>query len=197
MSAPDYELYRVITDYEALVDGFWDRIEDLETTLALPSFADGVVQKLLTKNPGGSVQQPRNHRSAKLKRTFGWESLPKMLKDTGLALVLVVDDKRFAAVKDQLVKRKRPRKPAIAGIVESPWLFRKEKACEMGKRRFSLMTPAQRKRHQRKAAKARWAKQRKAKQMAQIAGDPAIDQAINTTMRASGGLNISQSSGIA
>ena len=28
-----YELFRVVTDYEALQDGFWVRIEDLETTI--------------------------------------------------------------------------------------------------------------------------------------------------------------------
>jgi|SRR5579859_1824 len=163
--AEKYELYRVILDYEALQDGFLDRIEDLETTLQQidlnGDFASGNTQKLLTKNPGKAIARPRDHRSASAKRTFGWESLGKMLKATGLALVLVVDDERFAPMKDQLMKRKRPPKPAMAGIKPAPWLFKKEKAREMGKRRFSLMTPAQRKRHQRKAAKARWSKRRK------------------------------------
>jgi len=165
-SMPEYELYRVITDYEALVDGFWDRIEDLNTTLEqidmAGEFTRGNVQKLLTKNPGKRVQKPKNHRFADAKRTFGWESLGKMLKSTGLALVLVVDDERFGPVKDQLAQRKRPRKPANAGIERPTWLFSKKKAREMGKKRFSLMSPKERRRHQRKAAKARWAKQRRA-----------------------------------
>ena len=36
-----WEPYRVITDYEALQDGFLDRIDDLDTTMsAIPGFAD-------------------------------------------------------------------------------------------------------------------------------------------------------------
>src|ERR1700733_1757687 len=133
-----YELYRVITDYEALQDGFLDRLDDLDTTMsALPGFADGVAQKLLSKNPGPSRHVPRDCRTASRQRTFGWKSLGVMLKDTGLALVLVVDDKRFAPIKDQLMKRKRPRKPAIAGSTRPTWLFTKKKAREMGKKRFS------------------------------------------------------------
>lgn len=169
-SMPAYELYRVILDYEALQDGFLDRIDDLDTTLeqidVAGGFSGGNTQKLLTKNPGKAIARKRDHRSASARRTFGWESLGKMLKGTGLALVLVVDDTRFAPLKEQLMKRKRPRQPAIAGIQQPVWLFRKNKAREMGKRRFLLMTPAQRKRHQKKAAKARW---RKAKDGALLA----------------------------
>lgn len=164
-SMPEYELYRVILDYEALQDGFLDRIEDLNTTLEqiemAADLAKGNAQKLLTKNPGKQIHRMRDHRHASAKRTFGWESLGKMLKGTGLALVLVVDDARFAPLKEQLVERKRPPKPANAGMTRPTWLFTKNKAREMGKKRFALMTPAERKRHQRKAAKARWRKERK------------------------------------
>src|SRR5213080_804718 len=83
-SMPEYELYRVILDYEALQDGFLDRIEDLDTTLEqieyAGDFTKGNVQKLLTKSPG----KPGPDRSASGRRTFGWESLGKMLKGTGL-----------------------------------------------------------------------------------------------------------------
>jgi hypothetical protein len=167
MNAPvSYELYRVILDYEALQDGFLDRIDDLSTTLEqidmAGGFTKGNAQKLLTKQGG----KPGPDRMYSLKRTFGWESLGKMLKGTGLALVLVVDDERFAPLKEQLMPRKRPPKPAIAGMARPTWLFTKQKARELGKKRFSLMTPAQRKRHQRKAAKARWRKQRKSASLA-------------------------------
>lgn len=156
MTTPaQYELYRVITDYEALQDGFLDRLDDLNTTMgSIPDFADGAVQKLLTKNPGKAIARPRDHRSASAKRTFGWESLRKMLEGTGLALVLVVDDARFAPIKEKLAKRRRINKPAIAGSKRPTWLFRKNKAREMGKRRFALMSDAEKKRHQRKAGKA-------------------------------------------
>ncbi len=161
---PDkYELYRVILDYEALVDGFFDRIEDLNTTMALPSFADGQVQKLLTKNRGKRVQQARNNRHCDARRTFGWESLGKMLKDTGLALVLVVDDQRFAAVKDQLIERKRPRKPTIVSMEPPAWLFSKRNAANMRALGVQALSPQQRKRIAKKAARARWSKKGVAK----------------------------------
>lgn len=159
MSAPvramDYELYRVITDYEALQDGFLDRIDDLETTQGgIPGFADGAVQKLLTKSQGKAIARKRDHRHADAKRTFGWKSLGKMLENTGLALVLVVDDERFAPIKEQLGKRKRPRQQANASSAPAPWLFCKDKAREMGKKRWSGMTPEKRKKIMRKAGRA-------------------------------------------
>src|SRR5258707_5073749 len=101
-----YEVYRVVLDYEALQDGFLDRIEDLNTTLEqieyAGEFTKGNVQKLLTKEGG----KPGPDRFHSLKRTFGWESLGKMLKGTGLALVLVVYDQRFAPIKALLANRK-------------------------------------------------------------------------------------------
>lgn len=149
---PPYELYRVITDYEALQDGFLDRIDDLDTTVEqielAGDLAKGQAQKGLTK------QKSLTKSGVRLKRKFGWESLGKMLKGTGLALVLVVDDVRFAPVKAQLAKRRRRSQPAIAGSTRPAWLLTKRKARELGKRRFTLMTEAERKRHQRKAGKA-------------------------------------------
>lgn len=163
MNAPTpYELYRVITDYEALQDGFLDRIEDLNTTMALPSFADGVVQKLLTKSAGRYVKENRrSSRKASLKRTFGWESLGKMLKDTGLALVLVVDDERFGPVKEQLAKRRRKAMPTNVSIKPPRWLISKKNAANMRALGVRSLSPQQRKRIAKKAAKARWQKRRK------------------------------------
>jgi hypothetical protein len=151
-SADRYELYRVISDYEALQDGFLDRIDDLDTTISgIPGFADGVVQKLLSKNPGKS----RDTHVAAGQRKFGWKSLGEMLKATGLALVLIVDDERFAEQKAQLAKRRR-KMPPIAGMKRPAWLFTKKTSREMGKKRFASMTESKFRRHQRKAAKARW-----------------------------------------
>lgn len=150
----NYELYRVITDYEALQDGFLDRIDDLNTTLEqidmAGDFTKGNVQKLLNK----SASVRGWDRARRDKRILGWESLAKMLKGTGLALVLVVDDERFAPIKEQLATRKRPRQPANGGSAHPTWLFSKDKAREMGKKRFAGMSEAQRKRHQRKAGRA-------------------------------------------
>jgi hypothetical protein len=100
-----YELYRVILDYEALQDGFNERIEDLNTTLEQIDLAGGHLkgysQKTLCKPP--------------VKR-LGWESLGRMLKGTGMALVLVIDDERFAPIKARLTQRIRPiRQPKAEG----------------------------------------------------------------------------------
>lgn len=149
-----YEVYRVILDYEALQDGFLDRIDDLNTTLEQieisGNLTKGNVQKLLTKSSG----TPRNGRRAPAKRTFGWESLGKMLNGTGLALMLVVDDARFAPIKEQLLARRKPRQPANARSTRPTWLFTKAKAREMGAKRWSTMSESQRKRLARKAGKA-------------------------------------------
>jgi hypothetical protein len=166
-SMPEYELYRVILDYEALQDGFLDRIDDLNTTLeqidAAGGLANGNTQKLLTKD-GGKRGPDRLH---SLKRTFGWESLGKMLKGTGMALVLVLDDERFAPIKEQLTARKRPRQQANASSMRPTWLFTKKKARELGKKRWSKLTPAQRKRLTRKAGRASGkSRRRKARQKA-------------------------------
>ena len=157
-----YELYRVITDYEALQDGFQDRIDDLETTLAQIEMNGGLAQgnahKLLTKNPGKRIERKRDHRHASAKRTFGWESLGKMLKGTGLALVLVVDDERFAPLKEQLTKRKRPRQPPNGSIRRPPWLISKKSSQNMQVLRNAKLSPRQRKMIAKAAARARWRK---------------------------------------
>jgi hypothetical protein len=162
MTAP-IEPYRVILDYEALQDGFSDRIDDLNTTLEQieinGEFAKGVAQKLLTKSSG------------RLRRSFGWESLGKMLKGTGLALVLVVDDERFAPLREQLTERKRPRQQANACSIKPTWLFKRNKAREYGKKRWSTLTDEQRKKLARKMGKASGlARRRRARMQAVIGG---------------------------
>jgi hypothetical protein len=142
---PD-QIYRLITDYEALQDGFADRIEDLNVPLTEVDVAGeltrGNTQKLLVKS------------DAPWARQFGWESLGKMLKGTGLALALIIDDERFAPIKAEMAQRKMRSRPANAGSKRPTWLFTKRKAREMGRKRMSIMTPAQRQRLARKAGKA-------------------------------------------
>jgi len=144
-----YEVYRVVLDYEALLEGFTDRIEDLNvsriTIDEAGEFTPGHSSKILCNPP---------------MKMLGMRTLGKMLKATGMALVLVVDDERFAPIKAQMSKRRR-RVPAIGGIERPTWLFTKDKAREMGKKRFATMTPAERTRHQRRAAKARWNRARR------------------------------------
>lgn len=138
-----YEIFRVALDYEALHEAFVDRVEDLN----VPRLAIDVAGKLAAGHASCLLSTPPT-------KLFGKESLGKMLKATGMALVLVIDDERFAPIKAKMAKRRRIDKPAIAGSKRPAWLFRKDKAREMGKRRFALMTESQLKRHQRKAGKA-------------------------------------------
>jgi hypothetical protein len=146
LPAEQYELYRIITDYEALQDGFLDRIDDLNTTIEQielhSKFAKGQFQKGLTKSTG------------RLRREFGWETLGKALEGTGLALVLVIDDERFAPIKEQLAQRKRRPSLAIASKARPTWLFTKKKAREMGSKRWSMLSPEKRKKLARKMQKA-------------------------------------------
>jgi hypothetical protein len=197
-----YELYRVITDYEALQDGFWDRIDELETTLLaidqVGGMAEGNAQKLLSKNPGKRVQKARNHRFADAQRKFGWESLGKMLKATGLALVLVVDDERFAPVRDQLAKRKKPLVRSIVRTRAPKWLLTPEKARKISTNRWQNVPPEMRKKMMRRMAKAAWIKRRREARLAlQLQANQPIDQSINNAASTSGALIKSNSSGIA
>jgi hypothetical protein len=142
---PD-QIFRICWDYEALQDGFADRIEDLNVPLtevdAAGELTRGNAQKLLCKS------------DAKWARQFGWESLGKMLKGTGLVLALIVDDERFAPIKATMQTRKLRPRPANAGSKRPTWLFTRKKASEMGTKRMLCMTPLQRKRLARRAGKA-------------------------------------------
>lgn len=144
-----YEVYRIVTDMEALHEAFRERIEDLETTHieidAAGKLQPGYTSKLLAPKP---------------MKQFGKESLPRMLKATGMALVLVIDDERFAPIKAMLAKRERPLR-ANARIVKPAWLFTRDQARLMGGKRWAGLSEKKRASIARKAAKARWAKRRK------------------------------------
>jgi hypothetical protein len=100
-SLPPGAIYRIVTDLEALQDGFADRIADLDVAMTEVDEAGGLTrgncQKLLVKS------------DAKWSRTLGLKSLEKMLRGTGLVLALIVDDARFDPIKSQMVKRKMKR----------------------------------------------------------------------------------------
>lgn len=151
-----YELYRVILDYEALQDGFIDRVDEMEVPLTEVDAAGGLTrgntQKLLVKNP-----------EAKWARKFGWDSLGKVLKGTGLALLLVVDDERFAPIKADMLKRRHPHKPrakplskaALSELIAGTFANHGKIG---GRRRSDLLSPRQRREIARAGAKARWSK---------------------------------------
>lgn len=140
------EPYRIILDYEAIEDMFLDRIEDLNTTFTQIDDAAGLTR--------GETQKLLSKSRERWARTLGITSMGKMLKGTGMVLVAVVDDERFAAIKADLIARKRPRKQANASSAKPAWLFTKKKARELGRKRWSRLTPAQRQRLARKMGKA-------------------------------------------
>jgi hypothetical protein len=90
-----YEIYRVVTDMEALHEAFRDRVEDMDVSRleldAVAGLTPGYSSKLLCDPPMKFV---------------GRETLPKMLKGTGLAIALVVDDGSLAAKSADVPKRK-------------------------------------------------------------------------------------------
>jgi len=148
-----YELYRVVTDMDALHEAFRDRAEDLQTT-RLELDAAGELQ------PGYSAKLLCNPPM----KSFGRQSLPGMLKATGMVLVLVVDDERFAPIKEQLGRRKRPMR-SIVRMKRPRWLLTPQKASKISKNRWENVPPEIRKKMMKKLAKASWrarrAKQRK------------------------------------
>ena len=157
--AGKYELYRIVTDYEGLKEAFNDRIEDLDTPMSEIDIAadltPGHTQKLLCKS------------NADWSRSFTWKTLGPMLKGTGLALILVVDDERFAPVKATLAKRRRKNVRAMPRRVRPAWLFTRDKAREMGKKRWDDVAYPVRKRMMQKLAKAMHrARRRKARESA-------------------------------
>jgi hypothetical protein len=145
-----YELYRVISDWDALHEGFRDRVEDLQITRveidAAGKLQPGYAAKLLCDPP---------------MKSFGKESLPRMLKATGMALVLVIDDERFAPVKERLTKRRRPAR-SIVRTKRPAWLFTRELASKSSKKRWENVAPEVRKKMMRKLAKASHRARRKA-----------------------------------
>lgn len=144
-----FEIYRVVTDMEGLHEAFIDRVEDLNVTrLAIDEaggFTGGHSAKLLCNPPIKNI---------------GKVSLGKLLKATGMALVMVVDDERFAPVRAEMAKRKRRMHPN--GSIRKPaWLITREASQNMQVLRNKKLTPRQRKLIAKRAAKARWNRARK------------------------------------
>jgi hypothetical protein len=78
-----------------------------------------------------------------------------------MALLLVIDDERFAATKATLAKRKKGNVRAIARITKPAWLFSKKNAVKMAEKKWDRVSVAKRRRLAKRAAKARWAAVRK------------------------------------
>jgi hypothetical protein len=144
-------VYGVATDYDDMIELVRYRVEELATTHESVDAVAGIPAGYF-----GKVVAPQPIKS------MGKLTMGPVLQTLGLALIVVRDDEQFARLKDRLAKRKRVHNlPPIAGKVRPTWLFKKKKAREMGKKRFALMTPAQLKRHQRKAQKGQAAARRR------------------------------------
>ena len=88
-------------------------------------------------------------------RAIGKDSLPKLLKATGMVLVLVIDDERFAEIKSKLIKRKKTVR-AVARIKRVKGYFTKENAAKCAEKRWKDVPDHIRSRLARKAIRARW-----------------------------------------
>jgi hypothetical protein len=103
----DFEAYRIVEDYDALCEALSERVEDLQATRlgvdAAGGFASGHASTLLCR--------PQI-------KGYGPISLTRMLRATGMVIVLAIDEERFAKVKERLGRRERPlgspaRKPPV------------------------------------------------------------------------------------
>lgn len=150
----EIELFAVVDNYEALQDGFADRIELLNATLteidAAGGMTRGQMQKLLRKFDPNDF---RPSAKRKYSRGFGWETLGDSLKGTGLALALIVDDEKFAPIRAQMAKRERPTR-SIVRVRRPKWLFTPEKARKISKKRWEAIPKELRAAMMKKATKA-------------------------------------------
>ena len=165
MNAPleRYDVYRVVTDYEALIEALRDRVDDMnisrEDVDAAGDLQPGYASKLLSDPPI---------------KNLGIKGFSGLLKATGMSLVMVVDPERAAKAIELTKPRKivggsaiQIRKKAALSIplsiVEShETQARKQRMQELGrkggKRRMKTMTRRARQRVAAHAARMRWAK---------------------------------------
>ena len=101
-SLPHGALYRLVRDYAGVREAFADRAEDLGVALTEIDAAVGLTR--------GHTQKLLSHSNSKWSRQFGFVSLEKMLRGTGLMLAFVIDDERFAPIREQMAQRKCKRK---------------------------------------------------------------------------------------
>jgi hypothetical protein len=106
---PPGTIFRIVDDYESLKEAFADRIFDLGVALTEIDAVSGMTR--------GNMQKLLSDSDQKWAREFGWKSLNKALRGTGMMLAFIIDDdEKFAALKAQMQKRrwkqkqKRPHK---------------------------------------------------------------------------------------
>src|SRR5450432_855044 len=95
-------LFRIVDDYEGVKEAFADRVEDLGVALTEVDAAVGLTR--------GHAQKLTSNSNAKWARQFGFVSLGKMLKGTGMKLAFIIDDEKFAPINAQMAQRKLKRK---------------------------------------------------------------------------------------
>jgi hypothetical protein len=145
-----YCVYGIAIDYDDLHEILRGRATEIGTTRealdAVSGLQSGYSAKLLAPVPI---------------KTLGKISLGPMLQTLGLALVVVRDDAAFDRIKDRLSKSQRPPiMPSIVRIARPAWLFTAEKARESRQIGLQKMSPKQRKKSAKHAARARWSRPR-------------------------------------
>ncbi len=141
-----WEPYRVFTSLDGLREALVDRIEDLNisrgTVDEAAGLAPGYAGKLLCDPP---MKQLANG------------TIPKMLAATGMVLVAVIDDERFAEVKAGLMARKHNVR-RVGRLIRIKGHFTKENAGKYSEMRWADVSPEMRRKTARKARKAGWKK---------------------------------------
>lgn len=151
-------VYGVATDYAELLEIIRYRVDEMNTTHESLDDVSG-----LHSGYSGKILADI--------RSLGKVSMGPVFGTTGLAMIVVRDDERFARIKDRLAKRERPKQLANASSTKPTWLFKRTKAREMGKKRLSSLTAEQLKKLRRKmgiaSGKARRAKARAKRRQAE------------------------------
>jgi|SRR6185369_4544419 len=138
-----YELFRVVTDIEAIREAVIERFEDLQmsrlTIDEVGGFTPGYSAKLLCTPP---------------MKMIGQDSLPKLLAAGGLVLILAIDDERMQQIRPKLKPKRKIR--AVARIKRVKGFFNKENAAKYAAVRWAATDDKKRSRLARRAARARW-----------------------------------------
>lgn len=137
----------VVTDYDGLLAALRARAEELNVSRStlddVSGLQTGYAAKLLANPP---------------MKSFGRVSLGPMLGALGVSLVLVEDPEQMARVATRMEERNtaQVRTGHANARPDLPrWLFNSRKARRAATKRWARMSPAQRKRAARKAARTR------------------------------------------
>jgi hypothetical protein len=93
-------------------------------------------------------------------KTLGWISMGPVLGALGLSLVVVVDPAAKERHTIRMIGRNKTQVRTNVSIAPPPWLYTRQTALNAVKLRLEKLSPAQRRRTAKRAARARWKRHR-------------------------------------